>query len=168
MAGEWWRGYEDAARKSPWKIFFKILILFVPIGLVLSGIGYTCGLFREGGKVVQEEFGPSALLTKYEWFKDSAAELEKKRADISVYRERVKSMEEDYGSTPRKDWDRTDKEQLSIWRSEVAGVIASYNGLAAEYNAQMAKFNWRFANVGELPKGADDPLPREFKAYETK
>jgi len=32
----------------------------------------------------------------------------------------------------------------------------------------MAKFNWAFANVGELPKGADRPLPREFKPYETK
>ena len=56
---------------------------------------------------------------------------------------------------------------MSLWRSEVAGVKASYNGLAAEYNAQMAKFNWQFCNVGDLPKGADVALPREFKPYVT-
>lgn len=41
----------------------------------------------------------------------------------------------------------------------------SYNSLAADYNSQMAKFNWRFANKGDLPPGATDPLPREFKPY---
>lgn len=54
---------------------------------------------------------------------------------------------------------------MSIWQAEVAGVKASYNSLAAEYNAQMAKINWRFCNRGQLFKGADEPLPREFALY---
>jgi hypothetical protein len=76
-------------------------------------------------------------------------------------------MEESYLGQPRKDWARDDREQYNTWQSEVSGVKAGYNTLAADYNAQMAKFNWSFANAGQLPKGADKPLPREYKPYET-
>jgi len=108
------------------------------------------------------------MLEKYEWFKSAAAQAEKKQADISVYDGRLSSMNETYKDLPRHKWPREDREQYNVWSSEVAGVKSSYNGLAAEYNAQMAKFNWRFANAGELPQGAAQPLPREFKPYETK
>ena len=62
---------------------------------------------------------------------------------------------------------KTDREQMYVWMSEVAGIKANYNQLAAEYNANMAKFNWAFANKGQLPIGAEVPLPREFKPYTT-
>ena len=105
------------------------------------------------------------MLEKYEWFKDAAAQLDKKQADITVYNGRITEMNTTYKDLARQNWPREDREQYNIWSSEVAGVKASYNTLAAEYNAQMAKFNWRFANAGDLPKGADKPLPREFKPY---
>ena len=133
--------------------------------MVLSVVGYGLGWFSEAGKVVQEEFGPRASLDKYEWFKDAAAQLEKKQADIGVYESRMKSMDDTYKDRPRYQWPREDREQYNVWVSEVAGVKASYNSLAADYNGQMAKFNWAFANVGQLPRGADMPLPREFKPY---
>jgi hypothetical protein len=52
--------------------------------------------------------------------------------------------------------------------SEVAGVKASYNSLAAEYNANMVKVHWAFCNAGDLPAGAAEALPREYKPYETR
>ena len=63
---------------------------------------------------------------------------------------------------------RSDKEQMYVWMSEVAGIKASYNQLVSEYNSQMSKLNWRFCNVGNLPQGATEVLPREYKPYETK
>jgi hypothetical protein len=146
---------------------FRIFLVLMVLAVGMSVIGYGLGWFGEAAEVVREEFGPRAALEKYEWFKDAAAQLDKKKADIKVYESRFTNMKESYGETPRKDWDRTDKEQFNVWNGEMVGVIASYNSLAAEYNAQMAKFNWQFANVGELPAGADTPLPREFKPYET-
>ncbi len=74
-------------------------------------------------------------------------------------------MDKTYAETPRINWPRTDLEQYNLWTTELAGVIAAYNSLAAEYNAQMAKENWAFCNVGDLPAGATEPLPREFAAY---
>lgn len=134
-----------------------VLVLLIAV-LPLTGCG-------EAVQVAKEEFGPRAMLQKYEWFKDAAAQLDKKQADIQVYKMKLTSLEEDYAGVSRKDWPRTDREQKSIWQAEVAGVIASFNGLAAEYNAQMSKFNWAFTNAGTLPKGATVPLPREFKPY---
>lgn len=145
--------YERAADRGPMALGVKIIMLIFAFSIVVGFVGY----------VAKEEFGPRAMLQKYEWFKDAAAQLNKKQADIKVYQSRLSSMKSDYEGTKRKDWDRTDKEQFSLWQTEVAGVTASYNGLAAKYNAQMAKFNWRFANAGDLPQGATEPLPREFK-----
>ena len=141
------------------------MLIFGMVVVGLNVIGHTLGWFGEATQVVREEFGPRAMLEKYEWFKDASAQLDRKKADIKVYKRRLTSIKEDYKGTARKDWDRTDKEQFNLWQQEVAGTIASFNGLAAEYNAQMAKFNWKFTNKGDLPKGATEPLPREFKTY---
>lgn len=160
-----WESYEKTAKKGPMPIALKVIGLAVVISVILSVIGYGLGWFGEAAKVAQQEFGPSAMLQKYGWFKDVAAQLEKKQADVGVYASRMKAMDETYKDLSRQKWPREDREQYNVWVSEVAGVKASYNSLAADYNAQMAKFNWSFANVGELPKGADKPLPREFKSY---
>ncbi len=160
-----WEDYERAAEHGPMAFAIKIVIAAVVLVVICSAVGYFFGWFGEAAKVTQEEFGPRALLEKYEWFKDAAAQLEKKQADIAVYDGRMTAMNETYKDLARQSWPREDREQYNVWSSEVAGVKASYNTLAAEYNAAMAKFNWRFANVGELPKGADKPLPREFKPY---
>lgn len=51
------------------------------------------GWFGEAAKVAQEQFGPEALLSKYEWFKDASAGLDKKQADLGVYQARLKSLQ---------------------------------------------------------------------------
>ena len=159
--------YEDAAEQGPLPIAGTIIFAIFALGILVSAISYGLGWFGEAARVTQEEFGPRAMLQKYEWFKDAAAQLEKKQADVTVYERRITAMNETYKDLPRNQWPREDREQYNVWSSEVAGVEASYNTLAAEYNSQMAKFNWRFANVGELPQGANTPLPREFKPYTT-
>ncbi|KKQ32069.1 MAG: hypothetical protein US49_C0018G0002 [candidate division TM6 bacterium GW2011_GWF2_37_49] len=139
------------------------VIILVFIGVMV--LGSILGWFGEATEVAHDEFGPKAMLEKYEWFKDVSAQLDKKRADIKVYESRMTAMKEDYQGKSRGNWPREDREQYNIWVSEVAGVKASYNDLAAQYNAQMMKFNWRFANKGDLPEGATMPLPREYKPY---
>jgi len=121
---------------------------------------------NEAADVAHEEFGPRELLRKYEWFKDASSQLDKKKSDIKVYETRLKTMSDTYEGVKRIDWPKEDREQYNLWTSEVAGVRASYNTLAAEYNSQMSKFNWRFTNAGQLPEGATETLPREFKPYE--
>lgn len=165
MSKHTWNEYEAAAEHGPLRLGFKIvvgLVLFcVPVGVIMR----ACSVANEAANVAQEQFGPREALRKYEWFKDAAAQLEKKQADLGVYDSRLGSLKEANGETPRVRWARSDLEQWSIWQSESAGVRASYNSLAAEYNSQMSKFNWRFANAGQLPPGASTPLPREFKPY---
>ncbi len=160
--GESWK---KTARKGPWKILWRVVGIMIVLSLIFGAIGFVGGWFGEAAQVAKEEFGPRAMLTKYEWFKDAAANCEKKLADIEVYKVKINEMKADYEGVHRKEWDRVDKQTMSQWKSELAGVAASYNGLAAEYNAQMAKFNWSFAEAGKLPEGATEPLPREFKPY---
>ncbi len=70
-----------------------------------------------------------------------------------------------YKDKERFDWPREDRARYYQWQSELDGIKMSFNSLAAEYNSNMAKINYKFANVGELPKGAENPLPREYKEY---
>jgi len=142
------------------KKFFS-LMLVLAIGLTF----FSCRYAQDASDTTFKEFKASTLLKKYEEFKDQSAALDAKLASIKVYEGRFNRLKEEYGTDKRKDWAREDREQANLWQSEVAGIKASYNDLASEYNANMKKFNYSFCNVGELPEGASEPLPREFKPY---
>lgn len=145
----------------------KVLIGIGAIVLlaVLVVLGFAFNWIGSAANVAQQQLDPALLLQRYEWFKDAAAQLDKKQADMIVYANRLKNLEAAYASVQRKDWPKEDREQYNLWLTEIAGIKASFNLLAAEYNAQMSKVNYRFTNTGELPRGATVPLPREFKPY---
>lgn len=133
-----------------------VVIVFVGADLVLSALGW----FGRAADVVGQQIDPAVLQQKYEWFKDASAQLDRKQADIQVYRSRLTHQRCESAT------DRVEIEQCTVWEQETTGVISSYNELAAEYNSEMSKWNWRFTNIGQLPQGATVPLPREYKPYE--
>jgi Skp family chaperone for outer membrane proteins len=139
------------------------LLAFGAMSLATRGCAYV----NRAADVAAAQVDPATLLKRYEWFKDAAAQLDKKKADIAVNESRLTQLKQSYEGKSRSEWAREDREQANVWAMEVAGMQASFNGLAAEYNAAMAKANYAFTNIGELPKGAAVPLPREFKAYVT-
>ena len=119
--------------------------------LSLSLVTIQC---NDAKDTVYNEFKVSTLLKKYEYFKDLSAAIDKKRADIELYQIEISSY--------TKEDDRFYVEQR---KSELIGIIAMHNQLYAEYNSAMSKFNYRFTNIGDLPEGATEPLPREYKPY---
>ena len=119
--------------------------------LSLSLVTIQC---NDAKDTVYNEFKVSTLLKKYEYFKDLSAAIDKKRADIEVYQTEISSYNKD-----------DDKFYIEQRKSELLGIIAMHNQLCAEYNSAMSKFNYRFTNVGDLPEGAVEPLPREYKPY---
>lgn len=109
---------------------------------------------KDAKETAYNEFKVSTLLKKYEYFKDLSAAIDKKRADIEVYQAEIQSFT-----------DKDDRFYVEQRKSELLGIIAMHNQLCAEYNSAMSKFNYRFTNVGDLPEGAVEPLPREYKPY---
>ncbi len=165
-----WKDYEKAAQKGPLAFLTKLIILVFILGALIGGLGYVFGWFSESAQVVQEEFGPRAMLKKYEEFKDIAAALDAKKASIESYEKgladtKAMMVDRDNKALPMVEWPRDVREGYMQRQTEVRGLKASYNTLAADYNARMAKFNYRFTNVGDLPQGATTPLPREFRTY---
>lgn len=104
----------------------------------------------------EQEFKPSTLLKKYEYFKDLSAAIDAKRANISVYESQLSGIK--------------NKESFQYQQSqtEMLGLVSMYNTLVSEYNSSMSKFNYAFCNKGTLPASNLEPLPREFKPYLTK
>jgi hypothetical protein len=136
-------------------------ILIVMVALFAT----SCRYADDASDTLFKETKASTLLKKYEYFKDVAAALDAKKADIGVYERKFQDLKDQYKGVPRKDWARDDRESYNTWSQEVAGIKLSYNKLCADYNAQMSKMNWSFCNVGTLPQGATEPLPREFRQY---
>ena len=124
------------------------------ISLFLIAISLAMIQCKDAKETVYNEFKVSTLLKKYEYFKDLSAAIDKKRADIEVYQTEISSYNKD-----------DDKFYIEQRKSELLGIIAMHNQLCAEYNSAMSKFNYRFTNVGDLPEGAVEPLPREYKPY---
>lgn len=154
----------------------KIVGWFFLTGIIILLVVLFTGTCNTGVKMIDnaqqtvyDQYKPSELLHKYEWFKDASATLDADIATISMYQTRFKTIYSSYGadSLKRTKWSRDDREQWNVWQSEITGIKASYNTLASEYNSQMAKFNWRFCNRGTLPAGAENPLPKEYKPYIT-
>lgn len=134
----------------------KAIAWIFTIGLIILFFSWAFGFFSDGAAVIQQEFKPSTLLKKYEEFKDISAAIDKKRADIEMYREEILNI------------DHSDKDGRFYFeqrKSELIGIISVYNQLCADYNAKMAKFNYRFTNAGDLPQSNLEPLPREYKPY---
>lgn len=122
--------------------------------LFLIAISLAMIQCKDAKETAYNEFKVSTLLKKYEYFKDLSAAIDKKRADIEVYQTEISSYNKD-----------DDKFYIEQRKSELLGIIAMHNQLCAEYNSAMSKFNYRFTNVGDLPEGAVEPLPREYKPY---
>jgi len=158
-------GHFDSFERNPTVYLLKAGVV---VAILVAGVATTSWLLgwgAETAQVVREEFGPREALRKYTWLKEAAAQLDKKVADIKIYESRLQTLNDAYPGVPRGKWARDDREQWSVWSSELAGIKASYNQLAAEYNAKMAEVNWSFAEVGKLPPGATTPLPRDYKPY---
>lgn len=160
-----WEDYEEAANRGPLALAVKVIVGFTILFVLIFAVSYAFSWCGSAANTVQKEVGSDAMLQKYMWLKEAHAQLDKKQADVKVYQTRLKSMDDMYKDVPRAKWAREDREQYNVWSSEVAGIKASYNDLAAQYNAKMAEMNWRFTNVGELPQGATETLPREYAPY---
>ena len=146
-------------------VALRIGIVFAVLFIGFGSLAYVFGWFTEGAQVVQEQFGATASLKKYEMFKDWSAQLDAKAASLKSYENRLKELEKSYDGRRRAEWTREDREQYNLWQQYITGIRASYNTLAAEYNAAMAKRNYAYANVGRLPHGASGPLLREYRIY---
>ncbi|MBI5172749.1 MAG: hypothetical protein HY986_07660 [Candidatus Melainabacteria bacterium] len=165
-----WNNLDPNNSKGPISYIWMVFLIIVVASLGIGAVNFVIGYVNDGAQVVREETSPRALLKKYEWFKDASAQLDAKKANIVAQELRLKALTDAYivdgKPQPRSQWARTDLESFNQITAEVAGMKASFNDLAAQYNAQMVKINFAFTNVGQLPQGASEPLPREFKPYQ--
>jgi len=102
--------------------YFGYLVLVL---MLASSLGILLNTCSDTEKVINKEFSPSALLKKYEYFKDASAAIDKQRADIDMYQKEIESM----SST-----DKDDKFYIQQRKSELIGIISIHNQLCSDYN----------------------------------
>lgn len=142
-------------------------ITLVCLTTASSIIGTCSRVVSDTASTVYNEVKPQSLLNKYTEFKNIHARLSAMQSTIETLETTRKSTIETYGSDASK-YPRDVRQDLASAAQEIAGTKAAFNRLASEYNANLAKINYRFCNVGDLPAGAVDPLPREYITYISK
>lgn len=136
----------------------NLILAVLAIFLCIGALSYLVRSCDDATEVAHKEFDASALLKKYEYFKNMSGAIDKYRADIDMYRSEI--SENDVAVK-----DKDDKFYLQQRKSELLGIISMHNALCSQYNTAMSKFNYRFTNVGDLPATNLQPLPREYKPY---
>jgi len=132
------------------KIYLRVVGIIIFLIIPTLFIMNMCG---DAADTVKKEYSASAMLKKYEYFKDLSAAIDEKRATIDVYKSRLLMI---------KDQEGFEYQQTT---SEMIGIISMHNSLCAQYNSAMSKFNYAFCNRGDMPESNLEPLPREVKPY---
>jgi hypothetical protein len=140
-----------------------VVVVVCLVGLMV--LGFALNWFGEATNVAQKEFGPNAMLQKYEWFINQANGIEKMDRDIVLFEGRVKGVDDQYkgyGSDMSK-WPPHIQVQYNSARQQarddLVAIASQRNNLVKEYNAQSEKFNWK-------PFQSDPRKPKErFHEY---
>lgn len=138
------------------KSILAIVLSLLAIVLTITTCNTSCNMTNDAAKTIEDQYKASALLKKYEYFKDLSGGIDKKDADIQMYQNEISTM---------KVVDKEDKFYVQQRKSELMGIISVRNQMCADYNIAMSKFNYSFCNKGTLPQTNLEPLPREYKPY---
>jgi hypothetical protein len=147
--------YRNEAREVmnevPWtigKAFTHMILPLMALSVIVGIIGYGLGWFGEAAQVAQQEFGPKAALTKYQWFIDQQNAIQKMDQDVRMYEARVKKVDDQYATygTDRSKWPPDVRVQYNHEnqqaREDLLAIASQRNNLVKEYNADSEKFNW--------------------------
>ena len=132
---------------------------FFILGIFFRGCGLVNGWMDDGVKTIHQEYDPSAMLKKYEWFKNESERIKKMDQDIantSKLRDGVKSQFESDNGKDHTKWDPITKKQyqekVDLQDQMYLSTVAQRNSIVADYNAQSSKFNWEpFKSKTDLP-----------------
>lgn len=152
--------------KSEFGFFFKLGAAILILVSLLVALSWALGWIGDAGVVAKDEFGPKAALTKYEWFVDQAAFIQKADADIELYTQRVSEVESRYVSTYGADKSKWLPSTQALYshdiqtvQADLTAIKSNRNSLVRDYNAQSSKFNW-------APfRGRADYPPETFVEY---
>lgn len=142
-----------------------VLGLFV-LSLTLRGCGFVSGWMDDAQKTAHKEYDASAMLKKYEWFKDQSQRIQKMDQDIantSKLRDGVREQFELDNGKDHTKWDPITKKQyqekVDLSDQMYLSTVAQRNSIVAEYNSQSSKFNWSpFKSKMDLPPTTFDEI----------
>ncbi len=132
------------------KVFLAFILLF---SFAFSGCGWIAGWTSNGLSAAHKEFDPSAMLRKYEWFKDQYAQMQQISKRTEDAESRIKRFESFNGAPSKWGWQTHD--EYNRLGTVLQGYKDQYNSLAAEYNSQSSKFNWKKFK-GEVPQAIEE------------
>lgn len=133
--------------------------IFIALSLVSILSFNSCNFVNDGVATAHKEYDPSAMLKKYEWFKNQSEyilKMDKDIANAKTLRDQVRAQFEGDNGKDHSKWDPITKsqyqEKVNLQDQMVLATVAQRNTIVADYNAQSSKFNWEpFKSKTDLP-----------------
>lgn len=137
-----------AGRWTFWKFFF----VFLPIVIVLAGLGYAVRLASQPARIIEKTFDADNVIHNYEWFKQRYQSILAIDQKITDAKKTVEQFKKEAGV--RENWHREDREEHSRLSAIAQGLEQQRADLAAEYNARSKMANRSIFKAGdnELPE----------------
>lgn len=139
------------------KTFGQIVLVILALGLISLGL-FTCNWVGNGVQTVHQEYDPSVMLKKYEWFKNQSAFITKAQKDIANLKSEsdVRGQYEQDNGKNHSTWSpivvNAYQDEVSMNKQQRLALVSNTNKLIADYNAQSAKFTWTsFKTRDDLP-----------------
>ncbi len=133
--------------------------------ITMTICAFTCNFVGDGVQTVHNEYDPSAMLKKYEWFKNQSQFILKADQDIKNLKseQQIKEQFENDNGKSHTSWDPITKnsyqEQINLNQQQRMAIVANRNKMVADYNAQSSKFNWgAFKTKDDLPPVSFDEI----------
>ena len=136
--------YRSSIERKTMKVIKVLLVILL---LSISTIP-ACRWFSEAEDVGMEQYGPKAMLGKYEWFINQNNAIQKMNNDILIYKKAHNNVKinyvQNYGE-PSK-WDLAIKtmynKEFNDTKLTYISIVSQRNNLVKDYNSQSEKFNW--------------------------
>ena len=135
-------------------------LLIIALIFIFTGLLMTLTSCNDAIDTAKQEYAPSAMLKKYEWFKSQAEFVKKSEADVATAKNLSDSLLSKYKGLygDVKSWDVLTKsnyqQESGKLQDAYVATIATCNKLIADYNTRSNEFNWSSfqGNTANLPQ----------------
>jgi len=142
-----WDSWEDAAKKGPYRLFFKMLrfmLVVIVVSVFIVGVGgvfsWVARIASQPAKIVEKTLDADNVIYNYEWFKQTAEDMDVAERRIVITEQAVKDHKEGL-PVDRTKWGFEDKEAYSRLTTDLRGQRAFFEQISADFRARSKMAN---------------------------
>jgi hypothetical protein len=142
--------YADEAPRTIWKIFTRVIVPFMIVGVLISGITWTVRILSMPAGIIERVADPDNAIYNLEWFRTQYHQINATKAQIMVAQEQLDTFVQLNGLLINYNFNQ--RQEYSRLTTNVSGLKQFCLTTAADYNAHAEMITRRLYQGNDLPK----------------